>query len=86
MKANHIEKTNHPCQFPVELVERCVLALTNEGDRVLDPYSGVGSTLLAAFMHGRKAVGVEKEKEYITISRDRLYQLANGTLKTRRLG
>ena len=86
VKANHIEKTNHPCQFPVELVERCVLALTNENDRVLDPYCGVGSTLLAALMHGRKAVGVEKEKEYIAISRDRLYQLANGTLKTRKLG
>lgn len=86
VKANHVEKTDHPCQFPVELVERCVLALTNENDRVLDPYSGVGSTLLAALMHGRKAVGVEKEEEYITISKERIYQLLNGTLKTRRLG
>src|SRR6266702_4257230 len=86
VKANHVEKTNHPCQFPVELVERCVLALTNKNDRVLDPYSGVGSTLLAALMHERKAVGVEKEEEYIAISRERIYQLINGTLKTRRLG
>src|SRR2546422_5461722 len=36
VKANHPEKTEHPCQFPVELIERCVLALTNEGDWVLD--------------------------------------------------
>ena len=86
VKSNHIEKTTHPCQFPVELVERCVLALTNEEDRVLDPYSGVSSTLLAALMHGRKAVGVEKEAEYITISKERIAQLANGTLKTRPLG
>ncbi len=86
VKANHIEKTDHPCQFPVELVERCVLALTNENDRVLDPYSGVGSTLLAALMHGRKAIGVEKEEEYIAISKERIYQLVNGTLKTRKLG
>jgi len=86
VKANHVEKTVHPCQFPVELVERCVLALTNEDDRVLDPYAGVGSTLIAALMHGRKAIGVEKEPEFISISKERLYQLANSTLKTRPLG
>ena len=86
VKANHIEKTIHPCQFPVELVERCVLALTNENERVLDPYAGVGSTLIAALMHGRKAIGVEKEKEYISISEERILQLYNGVLKTRPLG
>ena len=48
VKANHVEKTIHPCQFPIELVERCVLALTNEDDWVLDQFSGVGSALLAA--------------------------------------
>lgn len=86
VKSNHVEKTDHPCQFPVELVERCVLALTNEHDRVLDPYSGVGSTLLGALMHGRQAVGVERDKEYVSISKERIYQLCNGTLKTRPLG
>lgn len=86
VKANHIEKTLHPCQFPVELVERCVLALTNEDDRVLDPYCGVGSTLIGALMHDRRAIGVDKEQEYIDISRERIYQLSNGTLKTRPLG
>src|SRR5437762_4382968 len=54
VKANHPEKTPHPCQFPVELVERCVLALTNEGDWVLDPYSGVGSSLIAGLKHNRR--------------------------------
>jgi adenine-specific DNA-methyltransferase len=78
--------TIHPCQFPVELVERCVLALTNEGDRVLDPYCGVGSTLIAALMHERKAIGVDKEQDYIDSSRERINQLYNGTLKTRPLG
>ncbi len=48
VKANHPEKTIHPCQFPIELVERCVLALTDKADRVLDPFSGVGSAILAA--------------------------------------
>ena len=56
LKLTHIEKTIHPCQFPVELVERCVLALTNEHERVLDPYMGVGSTILAALLHNRRAL------------------------------
>jgi adenine-specific DNA-methyltransferase len=86
VKANHVEKTNHPCQFPVELVERCVLALTNENDRVLDPFCGVGSTLIAALMHGRRAIGVDKEEEYVSVSKERIYQLYNGVLKTRPLG
>ena len=86
VKANHIEKTNHPCQFPVELVERCVLALTKDNDRVLDPYCGVGSTLLGALKHGRRAIGIDLEKEYVTLSQERIYQLLNGTLKTRPLG
>src|SRR5205823_575337 len=44
VKHNHVEKTIHPCQFPVELVERLVLALSNPGDLVVDPYMGVGSS------------------------------------------
>ncbi len=53
VKNNHVEKTIHPCQFPVELVERLVLALTNQGDAVFDPYMGVGSTVIAAVKHSR---------------------------------
>ena len=86
VKSNHIEKTLHPCQFPVELVERCVLALTNEQDIVLDPYCGVGSTSVAALMHGRKAIGIEREAQYVAISKERIEQLAQGTLKTRPMG
>ena len=86
VKANHPEKTIHPCQFPIELVERCVLALTNEGDWVLDPFSGVGSALLAALKNRRKALGCEKEDEYIRIARQRIDDLASGKLRYRRLG
>ncbi len=86
VKANHPEKTIHPCQYPVELVERCVLALTNEGDRVFDPYAGVGASLIAALMHNRRAMGSEKEIEYVEIARKRLISFLNGTLKTRRMG
>jgi adenine-specific DNA-methyltransferase len=86
VKSNHPEKTIHPCQFPIELVERCVLALTNEGDRVFDPYMGVGSALIAAVMHNRRAMGCEKEAEYAEIARQRLLDYFNGTLRYRPIG
>jgi len=86
VKANHPEKTIHPCQFPIELVERCVLALTNEGDWVLDPFSGVGSALLAALIHNRRAMGCEKEPLYIQIAHQRIIDLYNGKLRYRPLG
>lgn len=86
VKANHPEKTEHPCQFPVELVERCVLALTNKDDWVYDPYCGVGSALIAAAKHGRCAVGCDRDQTYLAVARERLQKLADGTLKLRPLG
>lgn len=86
VKSNHPEKTIHPCQFPIELVERCVLALTNEGDWVFDPYMGVGSALLAALMHNRRAMGCEKEAAYVDIARQRIVDYFHGTLRYRPMG
>lgn len=86
VKANHPEKTIHPCQFPIELVERCVLALTNEGDWVFDPYAGVGSTLIAATKHNRRAMGCERESTYIKIAHQRLVAFFNNELPIRPLG
>ena len=86
VKNNHPEKTIHPCQFPVELVERLVLSMTKAGDAVLDPYMGVGSTIVAATMHGRRAYGCDIVPAYVAIARQRLEQLASGTLKTRPMG
>lgn len=83
VKHNHVEKTIHPCQFPVELVERLVLALTQETDLVIDPYMGVGSTAVAAVLHRRRAAGAEAVKEYIDIARARLTMAAAGILRTR---
>jgi DNA modification methylase len=86
VKSNHPEKTIHPCQFPVEIVERCVLALTHEQDWVFDPYVGVGSSLIAALKHNRRAIGSEKEADYIRIAHERLHAYWNGTLKLRPIG
>lgn len=85
VKSNHPEKTIHPCQFPIALVERCVLALTNENDWILDPFSGVGSAMLAALKNNRKAFGCEKEDEYIEIAKQRIEDLYAGKLKYRPL-
>lgn len=86
VKFHHPEKTIHPCQFPVELVERCVLALTNKGDWVFDPFMGVGSTLVAALLHDRRALGCEKESAYEAIARQRIHDLFRGALRHRPMG
>jgi adenine-specific DNA-methyltransferase len=86
VKSNHPEKTIHPCQFPIELAERCILALTREQDWVFDPYMGVGSALVAAAKHGRRAMGCDKEADYVEIARKRLSDHFNGTLGYRPIG
>ncbi|MCD6502401.1 site-specific DNA-methyltransferase [bacterium] len=86
VKSNHPEKTVHPCQFPIELVERCVLALTDEDDWVLDPYCGVGSALIGALKHNRRAIGCDKEKKYIDVAHERIGAFYRGELKIRPLG
>lgn len=83
VKNNHIEKTIHPCQFPVELVERLVLSLTDPGDNVFDPYVGVGSSVIAAVKHGRSGYGCDIVPEYIAIASRRLGALKAGRLQTR---
>ncbi len=86
VKNNHPEKTTHPCQFPIELIERLVLSLTNPGDLVVDPCMGVGSALCAAVLHGRRAAGADTCEEYVETAKRRLHQALNGTLKRRPLG
>ena len=86
VKSNHPEKTVHPCQFPVELVERLVLSMTNEGDAVFDPYMGVGSSVIAAIKHGRAGYGCDTVKEYVSIARQRVEELNAGSLKLRPMG
>lgn len=86
VKNNHPEKTDHPCQFPIELIERFVLSMTNPGDVVLDPYVGAGSALCAALIHGRKGYGADIMSEYLRISEERLRAVADGTLDRRMMG
>ncbi|MDX2176723.1 MAG: site-specific DNA-methyltransferase [Candidatus Sumerlaeia bacterium] len=83
VKSNHVEKTAHPCQFPIELVERLILSMSRAGDVVLDPFAGTGSTMAAAVRNGRKGWGAEKEQKYATIARSRISLAKKGTLPVR---
>ena len=83
VKANHIEKLNHPCQFPVALARRLVLALSNKGDIVLDPFSGVASTGVAALLEKRRFIGSELDEDYAELAEVRLAQAINGTVRVR---
>ena len=83
VKNNHVEKTIHPCQFPVELVERLILSLTNPGDVVFDPYMGVGTAVVAALKHDRVGYGCDTVRDYVDVAWERVHQLRAGLLQTR---
>jgi adenine-specific DNA-methyltransferase len=83
VKANHIEKLDHPCQFPVALAQRLVRALSNPGDIVLDPYAGVASTGIAALLEKRRFIGAELDDSYSRIGAERLAQTVEGTVRVR---
>jgi adenine-specific DNA-methyltransferase len=82
-KSNHVEKTEHPCQFPVGLIERLVLALTQPDALVFDPFAGVASAGVAAALYGRRFLGCEVNKEYVEIGRRRLTDSLAGNVKYR---
>lgn len=83
VKFNHVEKTDHPCQFPVELVERLVLSLTDPTDLVVDPFMGVGSACVAAVLHGRRAAGSDIVSRYVGMAHNRVELALAGKLRTR---
>ncbi|HKR02419.1 MAG TPA: site-specific DNA-methyltransferase [Pyrinomonadaceae bacterium] len=85
VKAKHIEKTEHPCQFPVGLALRLVRALSPKNGRVFDPYTGSGSTGVAALLEGRKFVGAEIDKKYHRIAKTRCEQAFSNEIRYRPL-
>ena len=86
VKSNHPERTDHPCQYPIEIAERCILAFTDKGNSVLDPFLGAGSTALAALKNGRASIGIEREASYVKLSQERIEQLKQDSLPYRPLG
>jgi site-specific DNA-methyltransferase (adenine-specific) len=62
----------HPTQKPTDLLDRIILAATNEHDLILDPFMGGGTTGVSAIRLGRRFVGIEKEQEFVNLSSKRI--------------
>lgn len=83
VKANHIEKTIHPCQFPISIPQRLILALTNTNEIVVDPFLGSGTTAASAVLLNRRFIGAEKVERYVEISEERIIKALSGRLRYR---
>lgn len=83
VKANHVEKTDHPCQFPIAIPSRLIRALAPSGALVLDPFMGVGTTGAAAMMLDRRFVGAEIDPRYYSLACDRVRDAYMGQLRYR---
>jgi adenine-specific DNA-methyltransferase len=83
VKGNHVEKTDHPCQFPVGLAERCVRALCPNEGLVFDPYMGSASSGVAAIVNGRRFLGAEENEKYEKLARTRMLEAFAGTVSFR---
>jgi len=83
VKAKHVEKTKHPCQFPVTIPQRFIKALTPVHGLVLDPFMGSGTSGVAALLEGRRFVGAEILEEYYEIAKERVEQAIKGEARIR---
>lgn len=83
VKAGHVEKTAHPCQFPVALVGRLIAAMCPEGGAVADPFLGSGSSAVAATLLSRRFFGCDRSATYIKIARERLAAVRRGEARIR---
>jgi adenine-specific DNA-methyltransferase len=83
VKASHVEKTDHPCQFPVALVQRLVRALSPPGGIVADCFAGTATAGVAALIEGRSFLGCDINPDYVALGNDRLAACMTGTLRYR---
>jgi adenine-specific DNA-methyltransferase len=83
VKSSHVEKTGHPCQFPVALAQRLVRALCPPGGLVVDTFAGSATAGVAALIEGRRFSGCDVNPLYVAIGNERLKACISGTLKYR---
>ena len=69
---HNIKNRLHPVQMPLALAERMILRGSDVGDLILDPFSGSGTTGVAAINNGRKYIGIEFDKKYLDVSIKRI--------------
>lgn len=85
VKARHLEKSDHPCQFPIALCQRLIRALSPMNGMIFDPFMGAGSAGAAALIENRQFLGVEIERDYYDISEKRCIMADEGLLRYRPL-
>lgn len=85
VNANHVEKSGHPCQFPIALAMRVIAALCKSSGLVLDPFAGSGSSAVAAHLLGRRFLGAELNLDYCRIAEERYKAAIDGALRYRPL-
>jgi adenine-specific DNA-methyltransferase len=85
VKSKHVEKTAHPCQFPVALVQRCIKALTPRKGLVVDPFMGSGSSGVASVIEGRSFSGCDNNAKYVRIAEKRIHEARSGIVNYRPL-
>ncbi len=78
---HNVRRDEHPCQLPIHLLERLVLMSTDQGDVVLDPFLGTGTTAIAAKTLGRHFVGIDLDPEYAQIATAKLDQVTETTFQ-----
>lgn len=83
VNARHVEKTAHPCQFPVALASRFIKSLTTKGGTVVDPYLGSGTTAVASLLEGRNFRGCDLEAKYADLAAQRVLSFTQGQLRYR---
>lgn len=83
VKANHIEKTVHPCQFPVAMVQRFVKSVVPKGGVVFDPFMWSGSTGIATLLEKKHFIGSEKDEQYFLLAKVRCDQSIRWDIRIR---
>lgn len=78
LPGNAKERTGHPCQMPAAILERVILATSDPGDVVLDPFTGSGTTVATAKRLGRRFVGCELSADYAEAARSRVAAVEPG--------
>jgi site-specific DNA-methyltransferase (adenine-specific) len=74
-KPNEKKFGKHPTQKPIDLLKRIILASTNKGDVIIDPFTGSSTTGIVAAMHGRKFIGIDTDKKFLDLSIKRFKNL-----------
>lgn len=73
------KRIGHPAPFPVELPHRCIKLFSYVDDVIFDPFLGSGSTLVAAVLNNRKAIGIDISEKYVELARNRISEIRKKT-------